>query len=142
MELNSEGFKMQKWNISTDRTQTLDEKNGVVCLVIMFTNGVMVIKMAHSCVFCWWQQKSVTVWAKHLSASESASCLALSEDVWIFGFWATISRMLTLKNTRFRYFFWYLSCLFGVSTLGISRTVTSKLTILTIPFSERTREDL
>ena len=28
---------MQKWNVPTDRVQIVDEKNGVICLVIMFT---------------------------------------------------------------------------------------------------------
>ena len=46
MELNFEGLEMQKWNISTDKAQRVDEKNGVICLVIMFTPGVMVIKMS------------------------------------------------------------------------------------------------
>ena len=29
-----------------DRAQTVDEKNGIICLVIMFTLRVMVIKMS------------------------------------------------------------------------------------------------
>ena len=54
----TEGLEMQKWNISTDRAQRADEKNGVICLVIMFTPGVMVIKMskiAHFCTFYRWE---------------------------------------------------------------------------------------
>ena len=35
MELNSEGFEMQKQNIPTVRAQRVDEKNGVICLVLM-----------------------------------------------------------------------------------------------------------
>ena len=46
MELNFEGLEMQKWNIPTDRAQRVDGKNGVICLVIMFTPQVMVIKMS------------------------------------------------------------------------------------------------
>ena len=37
-----------------DRTQKLDKKNGVICLVIMYTPGFVVIKMlqmAHSLYF-------------------------------------------------------------------------------------------
>ena len=34
-----------KQNIPTDRAQRVGEENGVVCLVIMFGFGVMVIKM-------------------------------------------------------------------------------------------------
>ena len=46
MKLNFEGPEMQKLNIPTDKTQRVDQKNGVICLVIMFTSGVMVIKMS------------------------------------------------------------------------------------------------
>ena len=43
-----------------DRTQRVDEKNVVICLVVMFTPIVMVImvsKMAHFCNFRGRQQK-------------------------------------------------------------------------------------
>ena len=45
MELNSEGLGIQKLNIPTNRARRVDEENGVIFLVIMFTPGVMVIKM-------------------------------------------------------------------------------------------------
>ena len=54
MELNFEGLQMQKRNITTDRAQRIDEKNGITCLVIMFARRGMVIKMlkmAHSLYF-------------------------------------------------------------------------------------------
>ena len=37
MELNFEDLEMQKLNIPTDRGQRVDGKNGVNCLVTMFT---------------------------------------------------------------------------------------------------------
>ena len=43
--MNFDGLKMQKGNIPMDRAQRVDEKNGVICLV-MFTPGVIVIKMS------------------------------------------------------------------------------------------------
>ena len=43
MELNFEDLEIQKWNIPTDRAQKVDEKNGVICQVIMFTLGGLVI---------------------------------------------------------------------------------------------------
>ena len=59
------------------------EKNGVLCLVIMFTPRVMVIKiskMAHFFLFSAdASKKSVTVWKKYLRVSER-SYLALSEN--------------------------------------------------------------
>ena len=44
MELHFEGYEMQKWNIPTDIAQRVNEKNGVLCLDVMFTPRVMVAK--------------------------------------------------------------------------------------------------
>ena len=46
MKLNFEGFEMQKLNVLTDRAPEVYEKNGVICLVTMFTPRVMIIKMS------------------------------------------------------------------------------------------------
>ena len=49
MELNFEGLlnlEMQKLNVKTDRGQVVAEKNGVICLVVMFTLRVMAMKMS------------------------------------------------------------------------------------------------
>ena len=76
-------------NIPTDRTQRLEEKNGFICLVIMFALGIMVIKMSKMAHFLYFlpitAKKSVSVWAKYLNKSER-SHLALSEnamDYWV-----------------------------------------------------------
>ena len=37
MELNFEGLEIQKSNIPTNRAERVDDKNGVNCLVTMFT---------------------------------------------------------------------------------------------------------
>ena len=55
----------------------------------------------------------------------------------IIGFWATISNMSTLENTRFGYFFAGSAVVWNFS-LHISRTVVN----LTIPFSEKPQQDL
>ena len=62
MEFNFEVLEMQKWNIPTDRTQRVDEKNGVIiCLVIMLTPRVSwslkCENWVNFCIFCWWQQR-------------------------------------------------------------------------------------
>ena len=89
MELNCKGLETKKWNIPTGRVQRVDEENGVICLVIMFTPRAMVIKMSKMLIFLYFllmlAKKSVTVWTKDLHASER-SYLALSEnaiDCWI-----------------------------------------------------------
>ena len=56
IKLNFEDLEMQKQNIPPDRVQRVDEKNGVICLVIMFTPVRVMVskmpKMAHFFVFC------------------------------------------------------------------------------------------
>ena len=51
MELNFESIEMQNWNIPTEKAHRVDEKNGVICLVIMFNPKVMVIKMSKEAHF-------------------------------------------------------------------------------------------
>ena len=46
MEFNFEVPEMQKWKLSTDKAQRVNKKNGVICLHIIFTPRVMVIKMS------------------------------------------------------------------------------------------------
>ena len=46
IELNFQGLEMHKWNIPTQRAGRVDDKNGVIVLIIISTPGVMVIKMS------------------------------------------------------------------------------------------------
>ena len=99
---------MQNWNIATDRAQRVGGKNGVICIVIMFTPRVMVIEMPKLANFLYFSadasKKLATVWTKYLCASET-SYLALQKMLWIVGFWATLCKISTLEDTKFDYFF-------------------------------------
>ena len=74
-----------------DGAQTLDEKNGVICLVIMFTAKVMVIKMSKMAYFSHFLLMTAIIihsLSNYLSASER-SYLALSEyalNCWILSY--------------------------------------------------------
>ena len=46
IELNFEDLEIQKLNIPTDRAQKVYQKNGFICLVVMFKSRVMVFKMS------------------------------------------------------------------------------------------------
>ena len=46
MELSFKGLEILKSNTPTDRAQRVNEKNGVICLGLVFTTGVMIIKMS------------------------------------------------------------------------------------------------
>ena len=67
MKLNFEDLEMKKWNITTSRAQRVDEKNGVICLVIMFTPTVIVIKLSKMVNFFIFfanvNKKLVIIWA-------------------------------------------------------------------------------
>ena len=45
MKLNFQSLEMQKENIPTNRAHRIDKKNGVICLVNMFTARIMVIML-------------------------------------------------------------------------------------------------
>ena len=79
-ELNFEVLEMQKWNMSTDRAQRVDEKNGVIC--VQYQQWLIF------CISADDSKKSVTVWSKCLSVSER-SYLALLEnamDYWVLSY--------------------------------------------------------
>ena len=67
MEFNFEGLEMLKWNISTDRAQIVDEKNGFIFLGIMFIPRVINKNIKNDWFFVFSSDDSkqlVTVWAK------------------------------------------------------------------------------
>ena len=46
MKMNFEHFQIQKWMLQTVRAAIVDEKNGAICLVSMFSSCVMVLKLS------------------------------------------------------------------------------------------------
>ena len=65
LEWNFEGLEIHKLNIPMDRAQKVDQKNGVINLVIMVTRRITVIKMSK--IISAGSKKPVTVWGKYLS---------------------------------------------------------------------------
>ena len=51
MKSNFKGLEMQKWNKPMDKVQKVGEKNGFICLVIMFTPAVTAIEMSKMALF-------------------------------------------------------------------------------------------
>ena len=134
MELNFERIEMQKWNIPTDRAERVDGQNGVICLVIMFTLRVMIIKMSKMAHFLYFQ----LIPAKNQSQFKCIfTCIwkilfsSLGKMLWIIGSWATISNTSTLEDKDFHYFL-LTQQFFYISTVDISETVTLKTMHYTI----------
>ena len=110
MKMNFEYFQIQKWILQTVRSEKVDEKNGVICLVSMFPSWVMVLKLSkkvHFLQFCAdLSKKSKSVKAIYIYASES-SHYTLSENAmvyrglrhhsWDFNDW-NIKKMLTQQK--------------------------------------------
>ena len=51
-ETQFKGLEIHKVNIRPDRAQIGDEKNEIICLVIMFTSKDIVIKISNIATFC------------------------------------------------------------------------------------------
>lgn len=84
---NFEGLGMRKWNIPTNRAHKIVERNGVICLLTMFTSGVMVIKISQMTHFLYFLLLMT----------------AKSQRVWANGFWSTIKQDVNPRKCRFRY---------------------------------------
>ena len=69
--------------LQTGRAEKVDGKNGIICVVFMFSSWVMILKLSKKCIFsimCWPQQKkSKYITAICVYASERSS-YALSEN--------------------------------------------------------------
>ena len=79
------GLEVQKSNLPTDKAQSGDEENGVICQVIMFTPRFRVINMQNMNLLVFPadnSKKSVAVWVKPISTSKR-SYWVLSENCMI-----------------------------------------------------------
>ena len=109
MELNFV-LKCKKWNLPTDWVQIVDEKNGVVCLVIMFT------------------QEDLSVALKCFAKSATIFLLPSVENTKTAMFYALINsgskhdfkHFLNTLNPFFKSTLWALS--FGLFHICIPRT--------------------
>ena len=83
IKMNFEYFQIQKWILQNVRSEKLDEKNGVICLVFMFLSSVMVLKLSkkvHFLQFCGdLNKKYKSIKAIYIYVSES-SHYTLSEN--------------------------------------------------------------
>ena len=107
IKLIFEGLEMRKWNRSMDRAQRLDEKNGVTCLIFIFTFGVTVNampKMVHFLHFMLMTARHQSQFGQNVLENLKGLIHLFQKVLWIIGFWATISKMSALENTGFRYF--------------------------------------
>ena len=113
---------MQKWNIQTDKAERVDEKNGVIFLVIMFfideDSLTKIKKWPIFCIFSWWQQKVnilKCIWKILFSPFRIFYGLLRFE--------LPLARCQLLRIQRFGIFL-LTQLFFYISIIGFSRTVT------------------
>ena len=87
MKMNFEYFQIQKWILETVRSEKVNRKNGVICLVPMFPSWVMVLKLSkkvHFLQFCAdLSKKCKSIKDIYIYAS-ARSRYALSENVIVY----------------------------------------------------------
>ena len=84
--LNMEDLEMHKWNILKDKAQKVDGKNGVICLVIMFTPSVTNIKNVKNGSFFVFFADKVKVWEKYFTTTQKSYCVLVQKMVCLIGF--------------------------------------------------------
>ena len=57
-------LKVLKWNKPKDRVQRVDERNGVICQIIMFTSRVMAFKMSEMANFIYFLLITTKIWSQ------------------------------------------------------------------------------
>ena len=93
MELSFQRLEMQKWKIPTGRPQRADEKIEAICLIIMFTPRIMVIKMskmAHIMYFLLMTAEKSVSSGKILSVNLKDLIGFFQKMVWLISFGITV----------------------------------------------------
>ena len=126
MKMNFEYFQIQKWILQTVRSEKVDEKNGVICLVSMFPSWVMVLKLSkkvHFLQFCAdLSKKSKSIKAIYKYVSERSQ-YALSENGIVYCAMTYYFGDISVWSRRILLNFCWVSIFFDVLIVNISWTV-------------------
>ena len=124
MKMSFDYFQFQKSMLQTAvRSEKVDEKNGVICLVSTLPSWVMVLKLSEKVQFLQFcadhSQKFMSIKGIYIYASER-SRYALSENGSVYMLWLTVSEILVFEVEKF----WsWDSIFFGILIANISWTV-------------------
>ena len=105
MKINFEYFQIQKWILQTVRSEKVDEKNGVICLVSMFPSWVMVLKLSkkvHFLQFCAdLRKKSKSVKAQFTYMHLKSLVTHFQKMVLFIMLWLTVLEILVFEIEEF-----------------------------------------
>ena len=126
MKMNFEYFQTQKWILQIVRSEKVDEKNGVICLVSMFPSWVMVLKLSKKVQvlqFCAdLSKKSKSIKATSMYASER-SRYALSENGIVYCAMTYYFGDISIWSQNILLNFCWVSIFFDIVIVNISWTV-------------------
>ena len=126
MKMNFEYFQTQKWILQTVRSEKVDEKNTVICLVSMFPSWVMVLKLSKKVQvlqFCAdLSKKSKSIKATSMYASER-SRYALSENGIVYCAMTYYFGDISIWSQKILLNFCWVSIFFDIVIVNISWTV-------------------
>ena len=125
IKMNFEYFQIQKWIIQTVRSEKVDKKNGVVCLVFMFPSWVIpkLSKKVHFLHFCAdLSKKSKRVKAIYIYGSERYH-YALSENGIVYYAMTYCYGVISVWNRTMLLNFCWVSIFFDIFIANISWTV-------------------
>ena len=126
MKNNFEYFQIQKWMSQTIRTEKVDVKNGVICLVSIFPSRVMVRKLSKKVhFFQFWEdlsKKSKYIKAIYIYASARVPWI-LSENGIIYNAMIYCFRDIRVRSRINLINFCWVSTIFDILIANISWTV-------------------
>ena len=126
MKMNFEYFQIQKWILQTVRSEKVDEKNGVICLVSMFPSWVMVLKLSkkvHCLQFCAdLTKKFKSIKAIYICASERFR-YPLSENGIVYCALTYYFGDISVWSRRILFNFCWVSMFFDILIVNISWTM-------------------
>ena len=126
MKMNFEYFQTQKWILQIVRSEKVDEKNGVICLVSMFPSWVMVLKLSKKVQFLQFcadlSKKSKSIKATSMYASERSRC-ELSENGIVYCAMTYYFGDISIWSQNILLNFCWVSIFFDIVIVNISWTV-------------------
>ena len=114
MKMNFEYFQIQKWILQTVRSEKVDEKNRVICLVSMFPCWVMVLKLSrteHFLQFCAdLSNKSKSVKAIYIYKSERSRHALLENGIVCYAMTYSFEDISVWSRRILLSFYWVSIC--------------------------------
>ena len=123
-------FQIQKWILQTFRSEKVDEKNRVICLVSMFPSWVMVLKLSrteHFLQFCAdLSHKSKSIEAIYIYTSERSRHALLENGIVYYAMTYSFEDISVWSRRMLLSFYW-VSIVFDILIGNISWMVDQTL---------------